>query len=89
MKNECKRCICLLGDKTRINIYQSINQKPKYVSEIQQLFKLGQPTISYHLKVLSSRGLIFKTEMGRNSLYSVSTNCPYYNKLCVLKPILK
>lgn len=89
MKKECKKCILVLGDRTRIDIYQSISKKPKYVRDLQNIFNLGQSTISYHLKVLCDRGLIFKTEMGRNTLYSVSVNCTYYKKLCLLQNILK
>jgi DNA-binding transcriptional ArsR family regulator len=54
-----------LADPTRLEIMRVLSRGPANVSDLVDLFDLAQPTISKHLKVLESAGLISRGRIGR------------------------
>ena len=61
-----------LGDDTRLAIMQMISEAGELCScDIEQHFALSQPTISHHLKLLRSAGLITGTRRGTWIYYRV------------------
>lgn len=59
-----------LSDRTRREMLQRLQSGPHSVSELAEGIALSQPTISKHLKVLESAGLIERTRDG-NRIYSI------------------
>jgi ArsR family transcriptional regulator len=56
---------CALGDPVRMQIVQLLARQPALcVCEIQQVFDLGQPTISHHLRILRDAGLVGSEKRG-------------------------
>lgn len=55
-----------LSDETRLQIlmYLAENQEKRCVCDIWEMFPVGQPTVSHHLKVLKSLQLIGGTRRG-------------------------
>jgi ArsR family transcriptional regulator len=62
-----------LADATRLRIFSLISARPEpiCVCDIVSRFELGQPTISHHLRVLRSAGLVTATRRGTWSYYAV------------------
>jgi ArsR family transcriptional regulator len=62
-----------LADATRLQIYGVIAARPEpiCVCDIVPRFKLRQPTISHHLRVLRDAGLVTMTRRGTWSYYAV------------------
>ena len=48
----------ILGSKTRLKILGIISDEEKCVNFLSKKLKLSQPTVSYHLKLLSNIGLV-------------------------------
>lgn len=62
-----------LGDGTRRQILAVLaNQGPASASELQAPFELSQPTISKHLKVLETAGLVLRQVEGRVHRFSLN-----------------
>lgn len=68
------RILKALSNETRLEIYLEIarNQEADFqepcgcwISEIRDLFKIGAPTISHHLKELVNAGLITTEKSGK------------------------
>ena len=53
-----------LADPTRQRIVSALAGGERTVSELVELFELGQPTVSKHLKVLEGAGLVRKRVEG-------------------------
>jgi DNA-binding transcriptional ArsR family regulator len=47
-----------VADPTRLAILHSLAKAPSTVGELAQLFRLAQPTVSMHVKVLRENGLV-------------------------------
>ena len=47
-----------LNDVTRIKILQMLKLRSMYTNEILDEFNITQPTLSYHMKILSSANLV-------------------------------
>lgn len=54
-----------LADPTRLSIVVHLAKREATVSELVDKFDLTQPTITSHLKVLESVGLITRTRVGQ------------------------
>lgn len=62
-----------LGDKNRLTILQNIARRGSLtITEVQQLTKLAQPSISYHIKLLLDSELVVATKTGRTVNLSLS-----------------
>jgi ArsR family transcriptional regulator len=62
-----------LADATRLQVFSLIASRPEpiCVCDIVPRFRLRQPTISHHLKVLRDAGLVTMTRRGTWSYYAV------------------
>lgn len=84
----CTHCFKTLGVESRMDIYGYLTNTAKAtVSEIVDIVKLRQPTVSYHLKEMREAGLLVSSKHGKEVYYSLSRLCPHYNKECILGAI--
>ncbi|MDR3563684.1 MAG: metalloregulator ArsR/SmtB family transcription factor [Negativicutes bacterium] len=60
-----------LGDPIRLEIVQLLLGKELCVCDILDAFKVSQPTISHHLKVLKYAGLVNDNREGKWIYYSL------------------
>ncbi|HXI20435.1 MAG TPA: metalloregulator ArsR/SmtB family transcription factor [Gemmatimonadales bacterium] len=58
-----------LAEPTRLRILNCLAAAPLFVSELQGLLDLPQPTVSRHLKVLRETGLVRDTPIAQYVLY--------------------
>ncbi|MFC1630017.1 ArsR/SmtB family transcription factor [Patescibacteria group bacterium] len=65
----CPNCFKTLSDKTRFKIVQELKRKKANVKDISSLFRLSQPTISHHLKVLKGLGILKSEKIGKEVYY--------------------
>jgi len=79
-----------LSDRNRAKIIYYLKQKRKSnVTDVKSRFKISQPTISHHLKVLKQLGILKSKKIGKEVFYSLNKkySCP---KCQILKlPYLK
>jgi DNA-binding transcriptional ArsR family regulator len=61
-----------LGDKTRRQILSMLRKKDMTAGEIAQCFDMTKPSISHHLSVLKSAGLVEDVKEGQNVIYSIN-----------------
>jgi ArsR family transcriptional regulator, arsenate/arsenite/antimonite-responsive transcriptional repressor len=74
---EYSRWFKALADPTRIRILNLLaaNREPVCVCHIVEHFRLGQPTISHHLKILRDARFIMAERRGTFMYYRVNRNC--------------
>lgn len=66
-------CFQSLGDDTRRNILSILgNKENETAGEISKNFKISQPTISSHLKILIESALIIERKYKQNRIYSIN-----------------
>ena len=63
--NSCGTAVTPLADPTRRGIVVHLARGEASVSDLVRLFSLTQPTISSHLKVLESAGLISRSRVAQ------------------------
>ena len=61
-----------LGDNTRIEIIQLLAQGELCANEIHESFDFSQPTLSYHMKMLTESGLVRSRRDGAWVRYSLN-----------------
>jgi len=61
-----------LGDETRLEILVALVGKEMCVCDILDAFRLSQPAISHHLKVLKQAGVLVDSRDGKWIYYSVN-----------------
>lgn len=62
-----------LSDNTRRKILRLLSEKDLTAGEIASKFQQSWPTISHHLEVLKSAGLITSEKQGQYIVYSLNT----------------
>ncbi|PIR43149.1 hypothetical protein COV24_04255 [candidate division WWE3 bacterium CG10_big_fil_rev_8_21_14_0_10_32_10] len=88
MKSNCMECVKVLGDNTRLAIYNILSKnypKEYCVGDVVGMVEVKQPTVSYHLGRLFKYGLVSSKRDGKKILYSANEKCPHYNKVCIFK----
>ncbi len=60
-----------LSDPTRRRILELLKKKSMNAGEIADEFNISKPSISHHLTILKSSGLIFDERKGQNIIYSI------------------
>lgn len=70
IRREVKRYKAL-GDETRLKMVRVLEQGERCVCELIDMFKVGQSTISHHLKILENAGLIRSRRMGKFVYYAI------------------
>ena len=61
-----------LSDENRLNILKKVAETEICACQLTELFNLSQPTISHHLKVLITVGLINVDRRGKWCYYTVN-----------------
>lgn len=62
-----------LADPTRRAILDLLKEKDLTAGEISEHFQMSKPSISQHLKVLKTAGLILDEKKGQYIIYSLNT----------------
>ena len=62
----------LLSDPTRLRILLALREKEHTVKELQEKFRVPQPTVSHHLATLRGGDLVSVRRSGKNSIYSLA-----------------
>jgi DNA-binding transcriptional ArsR family regulator len=63
----------VLGDPARLKILYYLRDSERCECEIVPYLGLAQPTVSRHLKILTSQGMLNYRKDGVRKMYSVST----------------
>lgn len=72
MKEDKISKICkALSDSNRIKIIKLLTLKEQCACELLEKFQITQPTLSHHMKILSSVGLVSIRKEGKLSYYSI------------------
>jgi ArsR family transcriptional regulator len=61
--------LVLVAEPTRLRIVNCLAAAPLFVSDLQAILGLPQPTVSRHLRVLRSGGVVRDTPIGAFVLY--------------------
>ncbi|MFA6936826.1 MAG: autorepressor SdpR family transcription factor [Treponema sp.] len=61
-----------VADKSRRQILSMLKKKSMTAGEIAEHFSMSKPSISHHLSILLSAGLITVEKEGQNRIYSVN-----------------
>jgi predicted transcriptional regulator len=61
-----------LADASRLQVLNSLIDKPQYVEELAERMNLAVSTVSFHLKKLEKAGLVYKTKEQYYITYHVS-----------------
>ncbi len=69
--NEFLKVMKALSDANRVKILIALQQRSMCVCELQRLLDIPQPTVSKHLKVLESCGLLRRSKDGLWVNYSI------------------
>ena len=62
-----------LGDSNRLQIVQMLSEGEKCGCKLLEAFKITQPTLSHHIRILTECGLVNARKEGKWSHYSL--NC--------------
>ena len=61
-----------LSDPTRRRILELLTERDLTAGEIADCFDISKPSISHHLSVLKSAGLVLDERKGQNIVYSLN-----------------
>ena len=61
-----------LSDTTRLDIINLLSSGPLCACDIHESFKITQPTLSYHMKLLTDSGLVSSERTGKWTHYSLN-----------------
>src|SRR5512145_1790231 len=61
--------LLVIAEPTRLRIINCLAAAPLFVSDLQQILELPQPTVSRHLMVLRHAGIVRDTPVGQFVLY--------------------
>jgi ArsR family transcriptional regulator len=61
--------LCTLAEPTRLRLLNCLAAAPLFVSDLQAILALPQPTVSRHLTVLRQAGAVQDTQLGAFVLY--------------------
>lgn len=65
-------CLKALGDETRLKIFHMLSDGELCACDILEEFHITQPTLSYHMKILSESGLINSRKDGIWMKYTIN-----------------
>lgn len=73
-------CFRSLADATRIQIFTLLAHRdsPMTVGEIVAEMKVGQSTVSHHLKILHEAGFLLVEKRGTSSFFRINPACINY-----------
>lgn len=61
-----------LSDETRLKIVQMLSCESMHANSILECFSLTQPSLSYHMKILTSAGLVRARRQGGYTIYDIN-----------------
>ncbi len=61
--------LCAIAEPTRLRLLNCLAAAPLFVSDLQAVLELPQPTVSRHLAVLRQAGVVQDTPVGQYVLY--------------------
>lgn len=64
-----------LADETRLEILNMLSEGEKCACKILEKFNITQPTLSYHMKILTESGIITARRDGAWMHYSLNEEC--------------
>jgi DNA-binding transcriptional ArsR family regulator len=67
--DHCAEMLRALGDPVRLRIIDALRSSPKCVSELSESLSLEVVTVSHHLGILHSSGLLDREKKGRYKVY--------------------
>ena len=73
MKTNLKHRLQVLGDPTRLAIFERLGRGPLAVVDITKGLGVSRPAVSQHLKVLKDAGLVKDQRAGNRRLYRLDT----------------
>ena len=62
----------VLGDPTRLAIFESLGERPQAVGELAAQLPVSRPAVSHHLKVLKSADLVTERAEGTRRIYRLN-----------------
>jgi ArsR family transcriptional regulator len=62
----------VLADGTRVAVLRQLSREPASVMDLSRRFRLAQPTVSNHVKLLRDAGLLDARKDGARVVYSAS-----------------
>ena len=87
---ECSEIFLALGDHGRQDILILLEANgPMNVLDITNNLSLSRPTISHHLKVLRTAGLVTLERKSRESIYTAQWDDAHKKLLVFMKKVLK
>lgn len=72
MNTNLKLRVQVLGDPTRMEIFERLAHGPLAVGEIARGLPVTRPAVSQHLKVLKDAGLVISERAANRNLYQLS-----------------
>ena len=72
MRTNLKRRLHVLGDPTRLAVFERLERGPLAVVQIAKGLPVTRPAVSQHLKVLKDAGLVTDQKAGNRRLYSLN-----------------
>lgn len=83
----------VLADKTRLNILLSLADGEKNVTNICEILKLPQPTVSHHLALLRMNNVVGHRRDGKQVFYGLdgknNSACDQGLRLCVQNLVIR
>jgi len=64
-----------LADETRLKIIEMLSNEELCACNILENFKITQPTLSYHMKILCDSGLVNSRREGAWMKYTLNSEC--------------
>lgn len=77
--NESLKILKALGEETRIQIFEMLRGGKLCACKILEKFKISQPTLSHHMKILCDSGLVLAEKDWKWTYYSI--DCKKMNEL--------
>ncbi len=63
------KAIC---NETRSQVLDALRSGEKSASDLLEIIEIGQPTLSHHMKILVSHGVVRERQHGKYTLYSLN-----------------
>ncbi len=67
-------CFKAIGDEKRRKILSILAKRSATAGQIARRFKISQPTVSNHLRILKEAGLIRERKVAQNRIYYLNRN---------------
>ncbi len=81
----CDHCYKLAAEKARYRILSLLKKNPRTVGELTERLHVKQPTVTHHLKLLASAGLVRMEKYGRAHQYSLATESECFSECGLLR----